>query len=145
MIDHKHYLIVVAALSDEDGGGYLARVPDLPGCFGDGATREEATADAEKAIVEWIGEYSRMGREVPTPGVVEAEMRSNREAEIKFVTHLRDRLSAKEQDFDVLDSRLNDIESDVQHLLDILQNVEAWERFHIITKSTRPKQLELPC
>jgi len=36
------YSIVIAPLSAEDGGGYLATVPDLPGCMSDGASREEA-------------------------------------------------------------------------------------------------------
>lgn len=145
MIDHKQYLIVVSALNEEDGGGYLARVPDLPGCFGDGETREAATTDAEKAIVEWIDEYSRMGREIPHAGAVEEQLRASREAEIGFINHLRESLKEKEQDFDSLENRLSSIENDLQHLLEIAENNEAWERFHIITKSTRPRQLELPC
>lgn len=145
MINHKQYLIVVAALTEEDGGGYLARVPDLPGCFGDGESREAATVDAEKAIVEWIEEYAKMGREIPLPGSTEQEMRASRDAEIKFINHLRDSLRAKEQDFESLDMRLNRIEDDLEQLLALAENEEAWQRFHVITKSTKPKQLELPC
>ncbi len=33
------YTVVIKALSDEDGGGYVATVPDLPGCMSDGETR----------------------------------------------------------------------------------------------------------
>ncbi len=145
MQDADQYLIVVSPLSEEDGGGYVARVPDLPGCFGDGETRAAAIDDAARAIAEWVDEYLKIGRNVPKPGSAEEEFRSSRAAEIKFITELRDRLRAKEQDFDDLDHRLNNIESDVQHLLDILENVEAWERFEIITKATRPKQQELFC
>jgi predicted RNase H-like HicB family nuclease len=36
------YPVLITPLSAEDGGGYLATVPDLPGCMSDGATREEA-------------------------------------------------------------------------------------------------------
>ena len=44
------YAIVVEPLSVEDGGGWLASVPALPGCMGDGETREEALADVLAAI-----------------------------------------------------------------------------------------------
>jgi antitoxin HicB len=47
------YAIVVEPLKAEDAGGWLATVPALPGCMGDGETREAATADALAAIEEW--------------------------------------------------------------------------------------------
>jgi hypothetical protein len=36
------YSIRIERLADGDGGGYLAIVPDLPGCISDGETPEEA-------------------------------------------------------------------------------------------------------
>ena len=36
------YHVIVEPLSAGDGGGYLASVPDLPGCMSDGETPEEA-------------------------------------------------------------------------------------------------------
>ena len=45
------YAIMVEPLSDADGGGWLATVPALPGCMGDGDTPEAALADAEAAII----------------------------------------------------------------------------------------------
>ena len=33
------YAVVIELLSDEDGGGFLAIVPDLLGCMSDGETR----------------------------------------------------------------------------------------------------------
>ena len=64
---HLGYAIVVSPLSDEDGGGYLAETPDLPGCIGDGDTPAAAIADAEQAIAEWIAEAKRLKRPIPTP------------------------------------------------------------------------------
>jgi antitoxin HicB len=61
------YRVVIAPLPDEEGGGYLATVPDLPGCASDGATREEAARNVGDAILEWIDEAERLGREVPAP------------------------------------------------------------------------------
>lgn len=48
------YRIIIDPLSDEDGGGYLATVPDLPGCTSDGATPEEAVENIQDAIEQWL-------------------------------------------------------------------------------------------
>jgi antitoxin HicB len=61
------YAIVVERLDEADGGGWLASVPALPGCFGDGETRAEALADALAAIEEWKDAARQLGREVPGP------------------------------------------------------------------------------
>jgi len=48
------YPIVVEPLPVEEGGGFLATVPDLPGCMSDGATPEEAVSAIQDAIMTWI-------------------------------------------------------------------------------------------
>ena len=50
------YRIEIFALSKEDGGGFLAIAPDLPGCFADGWTQREALANLRDAIAEWIAD-----------------------------------------------------------------------------------------
>lgn len=69
-----NYAIVIVPLSDEDGGGFASIVPDLPGCKGDGDTRAEAAADAENAILEWVDEANRLGRDIPEPGTATANL-----------------------------------------------------------------------
>ncbi len=61
------YSLVVEPLSAADGGGYVAIVPDLPGCMSDGETPEEAVINARDAISAWIEAAREMGRRVPTP------------------------------------------------------------------------------
>jgi len=61
------YPIVVEPLSEDDGGGYLATVPDLPGCMSDGDTPDEAVRNVEDAIRCWIEEAEETGRPVPAP------------------------------------------------------------------------------
>jgi antitoxin HicB len=61
------YAIIVEPLSAEDGGGWLATVPALPGCIGDGETREEALADALAAVDEWMDAARQLGRPAPGP------------------------------------------------------------------------------
>ena len=41
-------------LTDEEGGGWLATFPDLPGCISDGATPEEALRNAAEAESAWL-------------------------------------------------------------------------------------------
>ncbi len=66
------YTVVISALSTADGGGYLASVPELPGCMSDGETREEAVAAIQDAIEAWIEEAERLGRPIPEPRPYEA-------------------------------------------------------------------------
>ena len=61
------YAIVIEPLSEEDGGGFLATVPDLPGCMSDGDTREEAARNVEDAIACWLEEAKSLGRAIPEP------------------------------------------------------------------------------
>lgn len=72
MIDASNYQIVIEHLSDEDGGGYLATVPDLPGCMADGETRAEALERVEDAMLSWAFAAEKMGREVPLPNRIYA-------------------------------------------------------------------------
>jgi antitoxin HicB len=64
------YAIIVEPLSKEDGGGWLASVPALPGCYGDGETRAEALEDALTAIEEWKDAARQLGRDIPGPGAL---------------------------------------------------------------------------
>ena len=63
------YPIVIEPLSADDGGGFVALVPDLPGCMSDGETRAEAAIAVEDAITAWIEEARRLGRNVPEPSL----------------------------------------------------------------------------
>jgi predicted RNase H-like HicB family nuclease len=63
------YTVLIEPLSPEDGGGFLATVPDLPGCRTDGETPEEALSNIRGAIAEWIEEAKDLGYEVPPPSM----------------------------------------------------------------------------
>lgn len=64
---HPDYPVLIEPLSAEDGGGYFAIVPDLPGCMSDGATRELAARNVDDAIAAWIEEARELGRSIPAP------------------------------------------------------------------------------
>jgi predicted RNase H-like HicB family nuclease len=61
------YRIEIRSLPADEGGGYLAWVPDLPGCMSDGDSPTEAVQNAQQAISEWIEEAVRLGHEIPEP------------------------------------------------------------------------------
>jgi antitoxin HicB len=65
----RDYAVVVEPLPEEEGGGFLATVPDLPGCMSDSGTRAEAAANAEDAITAWLEEAAALGRPIPPPSV----------------------------------------------------------------------------
>jgi antitoxin HicB len=67
MGEHPRYKIVIEPLSDEDGGGFLATVPDLPGCMSDGETEFEAIQNLRDAIACWIEAADESGRPIPAP------------------------------------------------------------------------------
>ena len=52
-----------------DGGGkaWGVRRPDLPGCYGGGASPEAAIADAMSAAREWISHRATKGEAPPKP------------------------------------------------------------------------------
>jgi predicted RNase H-like HicB family nuclease len=58
---------LVEPLPSEEGGGFIATVPDLPGCMSDGSTPEEAVSNVQDAIVTWIEAARDMGHAVPKP------------------------------------------------------------------------------
>ena len=61
---HKYEIIIY--WSEEDKA-FIAEVPELPGCMADGKTHQEALANAEVIIQEWIETAQEEGRSVPKP------------------------------------------------------------------------------
>jgi predicted RNase H-like HicB family nuclease len=57
---------VIIYWSEEDQA-FIAKVPELPGCMADGATYQEALANAQVIIQEWIETARELGRPIPEP------------------------------------------------------------------------------
>ena len=57
---------IILYWSEEDQA-FIAEVPELAGCAADGLTRQEALANAEMVIAEWIETARELGRPIPDP------------------------------------------------------------------------------
>ena len=57
---------IVLYWSQEDDA-FIAEVPELAGCMADGPTRQEALANVEVIIKEWIATAIELGRPIPEP------------------------------------------------------------------------------
>lgn len=52
---------------DEGQQGWVAEIPELPGCISQGATPEEAVTNVRDAMAGWISVALEDGRPIPEP------------------------------------------------------------------------------
>ncbi|OGW33439.1 MAG: hypothetical protein A2X58_13455 [Nitrospirae bacterium GWC2_56_14] len=61
---NKYEVIIYWSKEDD---AFIADAPELPGCAADGATYQEALANLEVVIQEWIETAKELGRPIPEP------------------------------------------------------------------------------
>ncbi|HSL03678.1 MAG TPA: type II toxin-antitoxin system HicB family antitoxin [Nitrospiraceae bacterium] len=61
------YPFEVRPLSKEEGGGYSMDFPDLPDCWSDGATPEDAIENGRDALQSWLAVAQEFGDGNPRP------------------------------------------------------------------------------
>ncbi len=62
--DSKYEIILYWSKEDDS---FIAEVPELSGCAADGETYQQALANVETVIEEWIETAKQLGRQVPVP------------------------------------------------------------------------------
>lgn len=60
----KYEIILYWSPEDE---AFIAEVPELAGCAADGATYQEAIANVEVIMQQWIKTAQELGRPIPEP------------------------------------------------------------------------------
>ena len=60
----KYEIILYWSNQDQ---AFIAEVPELAGCAADDATRQEALANAETVIAEWLETARELGLPIPEP------------------------------------------------------------------------------
>ena len=63
-MDSRYEMIIYWRQED---GAFVAEVPELPGCMADGVTYNEAVANAQVVIKEWLETATQLGRSIPQP------------------------------------------------------------------------------
>jgi len=61
---YKYEIIIYWSRKDD---AFIAEVPELPGCAADGVSHQEALANVEIVISEWIDRAKELGRPIPEP------------------------------------------------------------------------------
>ena len=61
------YPFEIRPLSKDEGGGYSISFPDLPGCWSDGSTPEEAVENGRDALASWLAVAQEFRDEHPKP------------------------------------------------------------------------------
>lgn len=92
------YGVNLRPLAEEDGGGWLAEIAELPGCVSDGETKVEALENVEKAKAAWFAVSLKKGFKIPEPAV-EAEPEYNGRVTLRLPKSLHRKTSeeAKEE------------------------------------------------
>ncbi len=61
------YRYSIEIFYSEEDEGYIAVVPELPGCSAFGGTEEEALREVKIAVDLWLETARKEGREIPEP------------------------------------------------------------------------------
>ncbi|MGH8625816.1 MAG: type II toxin-antitoxin system HicB family antitoxin [Gammaproteobacteria bacterium] len=61
----SRYEIIIYWSAEDDA--FIAEVPELAGCMADGKTYQEAVANAETIIEEWLETAKDLDRPIPVP------------------------------------------------------------------------------
>jgi antitoxin HicB len=73
MNQHPHQLphYPLSIFFSAEDAGFIAEVPDLPGCSAWGATEADAAREAKDAVAAWLQAAQAAGKAVPVPHTVQ--------------------------------------------------------------------------
>lgn len=132
-MDVRDYFATVLPLSEEDGGGFVAFLPDLPGCVGDGETPEEALNDVYSAAVAWLEAQVEQGRGIPAPNSAIDDARDRQTALIRALQTALSMLDESE-------GRISELERQVHHLVALMSDDRRSLSLAAIADSTVTKK-----
>lgn len=61
------YSVRLSKLSEDDGGGWIAFVPELQGCLADGESPDEAYTNLKEVVSLWLEVAEEAGKKIPPP------------------------------------------------------------------------------
>jgi len=66
-LELPYHISLVHSRDDDGHDGWVADIPELPGCISQGETPDEAVASVRDAMAGWISVALEDGREIPEP------------------------------------------------------------------------------
>ena len=66
-MNFEDYPVHITPIPEDEGGGYMVILPDLPGCVADGATIEDAIREVRDAFNAWTAAQREDGKAIPVP------------------------------------------------------------------------------
>lgn len=72
------YSVTLTNLSPDEGGGWLAEITELPGCYSDGETPEAALSSLRELLPFWLQVASEEKRPIPSPQTKASEQFSGK-------------------------------------------------------------------
>lgn len=123
------YPAVVVKLPEEEGGGFAAYAPDLPGCMSDGQTDNEALNNLRLAIGEWCDEANRLGRDIPPPGSAAKAAAARRAEVMELLKSQTETMDRQQGVIKELSEELDDLKSKLGDLVCFEANVHYIPRF----------------
>ncbi len=67
IIDLNGYSVSLSCLTEDDGGGWLAEIPELEGCKSDGESPFEALENLQDALEGWLEIAKEDNKPIPEP------------------------------------------------------------------------------
>ncbi len=61
------YSVKISRLTKEDGGGWIAEIPELEACKSDGESPEEALINIQDVLEDWLEVAKEDNRPIPSP------------------------------------------------------------------------------
>jgi len=89
------YAHLISRIPDEEGGGYLLTLPDLPGCIADGRTEAEAVENGRDAFAAAVSALTDMGRKIPAPAFVPDDATAAFDVSGKFLARVPKSIHAR--------------------------------------------------
>ena len=68
-VKFEDYSISISTIPSSEGGGFLASIPDCPGCIADGNTIDEAISEVQYAFEAWSMAEQEDKGELPAPKI----------------------------------------------------------------------------
>lgn len=111
----KGYPAVIEPLSEENGGGYVCRFPDLPGCFSDGETPDEALSNGLDALSGWLEVQAERGVLIPAPYSSQEQVKAKMNSLLEAMKNLLDFA-------EYADARIPQLEAQLDEIISKLSN-----------------------